>query len=86
VSLHKIFWREVCVGLSLGLITGIPMGLFSYLWFRDFELSVTLVIAMTVNGLVVVLTGVLAPIVFAKLKKDPALDTDEITTAVSDNI
>jgi magnesium transporter len=86
VSLHKIFWREVCVGLSLGLITGIPMGLFSYLWFRDFDLSVTLVIAMTVNGLVAVLTGVLAPIVFAKLKKDPALGTDEITTAVSDNI
>src|SRR5687767_6155507 len=24
VSLHKIFLREVCVGLSLGLITGIP--------------------------------------------------------------
>lgn len=86
VSLHKIFWREVCVGFSLGLITGIPMALFAYLWFRDFDLSVTLVIAMTVNGLVAVLTGVLAPIVFAKLKRDPALGTDEITTAVSDNV
>lgn len=26
VSLHKIFWREVFVGFSLGLITGIPIG------------------------------------------------------------
>lgn len=46
----------------------------------------TLVITMTVNGLVAVLTGVLAPIVFAKLKRDPALGTDEITTALSDNV
>jgi Mg/Co/Ni transporter MgtE len=41
---------------------------------------------MTVNGLVAVLTGMLAPIVFAKLKRDPALGTDEITTALSDNV
>jgi magnesium transporter len=62
------------------------MGLFCFLWFGDFDLSVTLVITMTVNGLVAVLTGVLAPIVFAKLKRDPALGTDEITTALSDNV
>jgi magnesium transporter len=86
VKLHKIFWRETFTGLSLGLITGIPMGLFSYFWLGDFNLSVTLVITMTVNGLVAVLTGTLTPIVFAKLKKDPALGTDEITTAVSDNV
>jgi magnesium transporter len=86
VSLHKIFWREVFTGLSLGLITGIPMGLFSYVWLGDFDLSVTLVITMTVNGVVAVLTGMLTPIAFAKLKKDPALGTDEITTAVSDNV
>lgn len=86
VSLHRIFWREVLVGLSLGLITGIPMGLFGYLWFGDFDIAVTLVIAMTANGLVAVLTGAMIPIVFAKLRKDPALGTDEITTAVSDNV
>ena len=73
VSLHKIFWREVCVGLSLGLITGIPMGLFSYLWFRDFELSVTLVIAMTVNGLVSGIDRSVGPDSFCETQEGPGI-------------
>lgn len=86
VSLHKLFWREACVGLSLGLITGVPMGLVSYFWIQDFNLSLAVTITMVINGLVAVLVGMLTPIIFRKLKKDPALGTDEITTAVSDNL
>ena len=42
--------------------------------------------AVTVNGLVAVLTGMLAPLAFAKLGKDPAIGSGEITTALSDNV
>jgi magnesium transporter len=86
VELHRIFWREVATGLSLGLITGVPMGIFGYLWLNDLQLAITLVLTMAINGLVAVVTGMLAPLAFAKLKKDPALGTDEVTTAVSDTI
>ena len=86
VSLHRVFWREVATGLALGLITGIPMGVFGYLWLGDFQLAMTLVLTMAINGIVAVVTGMLAPMIFAKLKRDPALGTDEVTTAVSDNV
>lgn len=86
LSLKKLLWREVRVGLFLGLITGVPMGIFSYFWFKDVNLSSAVTITMTINGVVAVLVGMFAPIIFSKLKKDPALGTDEITTALSDNI
>jgi hypothetical protein len=39
VNSHQLFWRETAVGISLGLVTGIPMGLFSYLWLGDLNLG-----------------------------------------------
>jgi len=84
VRLRKVFLREVTVGFALGIASGVPMALFSYAWLQDLRLSITILVAMMANGLIAVLTGMLIPIAFAKLKKDPALGTDEITTAISD--
>jgi magnesium transporter len=86
LTLHRLFLREVVVGLTLGVVTGLPVALLGYVWLRDFRLGMTLLIVMTANGLVAVLTGMLIPMAFAKLRKDPALGTDEITTAISDNV
>jgi magnesium transporter len=86
VTLHQFFLRESVVGIALGLLSGVPMGLFAYWWFGEVRLAITVTIAMIVNGVVAVLTGMLAPLTFAKFGKDPALGTDEITTALSDNL
>ena len=86
LKVHLLLLRESAVGITLGLLSGVPMGLFGYWWFGDARLGMTLFAAMTVNGVVAVLTGMLAPLAFAKLGKDPALGTDEITTALSDNV
>ena len=86
LSLKKLLWREAQVGMFLGLVSGVPMGAFAYWWLRDLKLTVVIGLTMVVNGLVAVLVGMLTPIIFAKLKRDPALGTDAITTAVSDNL
>lgn len=86
VRARRIFFKELLVGLCLGLASGLPMGIFSYFWFQDFGLSVTVATAMIVNGVIAVLVGMLIPIAFHKLGRDPAVGTDEITTAVSDNL
>jgi magnesium transporter len=86
MKLRRLFLRESTVGISLGLLSGMPMGLFAYWWLGDVRLATTVVIAMTANGFVAVLTGMLAPITFARLGRDPALGSDEITTALSDNV
>jgi magnesium transporter len=86
VKLHHLLLRELAVGIALGLLSGVPMGLFGYWWFGDARLAATLVIAMTINGIIAVFIGTLAPLMFAKLGRDPALGSDEITTALSDNL
>jgi magnesium transporter len=86
INIRQILLKEILVGLFLGFASGIPMGLFSYLWFKDVTLSATVATAMVVNGVVAVLVGMLIPIIFSKLGRDPALGTDEITTALSDNL
>jgi magnesium transporter len=86
LNLKRIFLKEMMVGLFLGVASGVPMGLFSYLWLNDVSLSVTVATAMIVNGVIAVLIGMLLPIIFAKFRKDPALGPDEITTALSDNL
>jgi magnesium transporter len=86
LSIKRILLKEVLVGLFLGVASGLPMGLFCYLWFREFSLAATVAIAMVINGMVAVLIGMLLPVIFSKLGRDPALGTDEITTALSDDI
>lgn len=76
--------RELTVGLTLGLVSGIPMGIFSYLWLKDFSIAATITLAMTINGIVAVLLGMLVPFFFVRIRRDPALGSDEIATAVSD--
>jgi magnesium transporter len=41
---------------------------------------------MCVNGLVAVLLGLLVPVAFRRLGRDPAIGSDEILTALSDTI
>jgi hypothetical protein len=55
-------------------------------WPNDFALSATVAGAMIINGIIAVSVGMLLPIIFARLGRDPAVGTDEITTAVSDNL
>lgn len=81
-----LFRRELLVGLALGTITGVPMGLIAYVLLRDPGLALTVGIAMSANGLVAVLLGLFVPIAFARLRRDPAIGSDEIMTALSDTI
>ena len=86
MRVRRIFGKELAVGLALGVASGVPMGLFSFYWFGDFALSVTVAVAMVINGGVAVLVGVIVPASFGSLGRDPAVGTDEISTAVSDNL
>jgi magnesium transporter len=86
VPIGRILLKESVVGLALGVASGVPMGLLGYALFGDAALSVTVAAAMSVNGVLAVLIGMLAPVTFAKLGRDPALGTDEIATALSDNL
>lgn len=84
MHVRRIFLKELLVGLSLGATGGIPMGLIAFAWFGEWQLAVTVAVAMIANGAVAVLLGMLIPIGFSKLGRDPAIGTEEIGTALSD--
>lgn len=84
MRVRRIFMKELLVGLSLGATGGIPMGMVAYAWFGEWQLAVTVAAAMIANGAVAVLLGMLLPVSFAKLGRDPAIGTEEIGTALSD--
>jgi len=86
MNVKRISLKEMAVGLCLGLVGGVPVGLFALYWFGDWDLAVTVAIAMIASGAVAVLVGMLIPVAFARLGRDPAVGTDEIATALSDNL
>jgi magnesium transporter len=84
MHVRRIFLKELLVGLSLGATGGIPMGLIAYAWFGEWRLAMAVATAMIANGAIAVLLGMLVPVGFAKLGRDPAIGTEEIGTALSD--
>lgn len=84
MHVRRIFMKELLVGLSLGATGGIPMGLIAYAWFGEWQLALTVAVAMLANGAVAVLLGMLIPVGFARMGRDPAIGTEEIGTALSD--
>jgi magnesium transporter len=84
MQVKRIFLKELMVGLSLGATGGIPIGLIAYFWFGEWQLAFTVAAAMIANGAVAVLLGMLIPVSFARLGRDPAIGTEEIGTALSD--
>jgi Mg/Co/Ni transporter MgtE len=67
--------------MFLALVAGVVMVLLG----RQFEdvISKNLKLALFVP---VIVTGMVIPVLFAKLKPDPVPGTDEITTALSDDV
>ena len=86
LKLSRILLKEILVGLSLGAIAGAALGLFAYLWFRDIELAVVVGSTLVINGLMAVVIGMMMPVIFSLLRRDPAVGTDELTTALTDNL
>ena len=84
MHVRRIFLKELMVGLCLGATGGIPMGLIAFAWFGEWQLALTVAAAMIANGAVAVLLGILIPVGFSKLGRDPAIGTEEIGTALSD--
>lgn len=86
LSLKHLLIKESLVGFTLGVASGVPMGIFSYVLFGDPALAMTVTTTMIINGVVAVMIGMFIPVTFSKLNRDPAVGTNEINTALSDNI
>ena len=76
--------RELGVALLNGLFWGGIMGGVTWLMYDNLQLGGVMMLAMVLNLLLAALMGVLIPLIRTKLKRDPAVGSSVLITAITD--
>jgi magnesium transporter len=82
----SIVLREARIGLLLGLVSGVIVGGTALLWRGEWFYGVVVGVAMTVAILVAATMGTLVPLVFHRIKVDPAIATGPFVSMSNDVI
>ena len=82
----KIVTKEFIIGILNGIIFAIITGIIVQLWFKEFNLSLLIGIAMTLNMIVAGLFGILVPVSLKKFNIDPAIASSVFVTTITDVI
>ncbi|NLV24214.1 MAG: magnesium transporter [Deltaproteobacteria bacterium] len=72
-TLTKVLFKEIRVGLIMGVVCGLTLGVVAYFWHGNLYLGLVVGLAMTTAMTVAATMGVLAPAFFKKLGVDPAI-------------
>jgi len=82
----KILWKEVRVGLMLGLIYGIALGVVAHLSFADAPSMLGLVVGLSVGAsmLIAATIGTFVPLFLKRMNIDPAIATGPFVTTSID--
>ena len=76
--------RELGVALINGLFWGSIMGGITWLMYDNIQLGGVMMLAMVLNLLLAALMGVLIPLIMTKMKRDPAVGSSVLITALTD--
>lgn len=78
------FFREIRVGLTMGLITGVTVAIAAGLWQRDPYLGVVVGVAMSATVMLGAVIGTLIPLLFSQAGIDPAFASGPLVTTIKD--
>ena len=79
----RLVFKELRVGLLLGAFYGVILALFGYLVYDSIQLGQTVGLTILVNMTFAAILAVLLPMIFERLKVDPAVATGPfVTTAI----
>jgi magnesium transporter len=81
----KLFAKELSVSALNGLIWGGLVGIFAFLIYHNWQLSLVMMLAMELNLLLAAFMGVLIPMAMDKLGRDPAVGSSVMITAITDS-
>ncbi len=82
---RRILWREIRVALLNGATIALLIGVATGLIFSP-ALGWVIAIAMTVNILTASLAGVVVPVMFDRLRQDPAVASSVFVTMITDSM
>ena len=83
-NIRWLITRETIVGLGNGLIWALVVSVVTTLWFQDLIIAQIIAIAMVINLLVAVISGVSVPLLLRYLKLDPGIGGIVIVTTITD--
>ena len=81
----RILWREMRVALLNGATIAVLIGVATGLIFTP-KLGLVIAAAMIINIVVAGLAGVLVPVIFDRLKQDPAVASSVFVTMITDSM
>jgi magnesium transporter len=83
-KLPLYFLRDLAVTACLGLLIGLFLGGFVYVWKGDFQVALILAISMFMNITLASPIALSIPVLLRKLGKDPAVGSGPLATIIQD--
>jgi len=83
---RKSIWREARIGITMGIICGLAVGLIALAWHQEAMIGLVVAIAMSASMTIAAAMGALVPMVFQRLKIDPAIASGPFVTTSNDII
>jgi len=83
-ELRRLLARELAVGTFIGLSCGLIVGTVAWIWLGLYAIGIALAVSMVCTMFISSIIGLLLPIVFKKLKIDPAMASGPIVLAICD--
>jgi magnesium transporter len=84
-NMQSLVKKELGVALLNGLIWGGVLGVISFLIYKNVDLGLVMMAAMTLNLLLAAVMGVIIPLVMSKFGRDPAVGSSVLITAMTDS-
>lgn len=82
----RIVWREIRVGLLNGVAIALLLGGVTWLWQRNWELSLVIGLAVLINLCAAALAGTLMPMMLERFGRDPAVASPVLVTWTTDTV
>lgn len=82
----RMVFREARVGMLLGLVCGIIVGGTAFIWRGEWFYGVVVGVAMAITILVAATMGSVVPLIFHRIKVDPAIATGPFVSMTNDVI
>lgn len=80
----KVFGKEILVGITVGVVVAIVAGLRGYFLENSLKLAVTVAFAMVGVVTIATMLGALLPLIFKKIRLDPAVVSGPLIASILD--
>ena len=77
-------WKEILAGIVDGAVNGLVTGIVVYFMYKNFYLSLIVLMAMIGNLIVAAVFGLMVPIILKKCHQDPAVASSIFVTTATD--